>query len=102
MEADTRQLPYLKALLNTFADAPGQKVNCSKSSLIPININDERGEYLINTLHYKRGTFPFTYLGLPLGLAKPMIEQCLPQVNRIEKTLGSGHLHDTSQQIASA
>ena len=31
--------------------------------------------------------FPFTYLGLPLGLQKPAVEQGLPLVNKVAKRL---------------
>lgn len=87
MEADNKQLLCLKALLNTFADATSLKVNYSKSNLIPINLSEERIEMLTRTMNFARGTFPFTYLGLPLGLHKPTIEQCLPLVNRIARKI---------------
>lgn len=83
MKADTKELVFLKALLNTFADATGLRVNYGKSNLIPINIPEDKIDILINTLNYKRGSFPFTYLGLPLGLHKPTVEQCMPLVRRI-------------------
>jgi hypothetical protein len=38
MEASSQQLFALKALLNTFADFTGLKVNYAKSSIIPINV----------------------------------------------------------------
>ena len=38
MQADSRQLICLKALLNTFASATGLKVNYQKSIMVPINI----------------------------------------------------------------
>ena len=87
MQADSRQLICLKALLNTFASATGLKVNYQKSIMVPINIQEERAQIYAGTLNCQMGHFPFTYLGLPLGLHKPTVEQCLPLVNRIAKRL---------------
>ena len=35
----------------------------------------------------KKGTLPFTYLGLPLGITKPSLEYFLPMVQRVERRL---------------
>ena len=87
MQADATQLHYLKALLHTFAYATGLKVNYNKPNLIPINVSDAKMEILTGTLYCKKGSFPFNYLGMPLGLLKPIVEQCLPLVSRIAKKL---------------
>ena len=87
MQADTRQLFYLKALLNTFADATGLKVNYNKSNLIPINMSEERAAIMINTLNCKRRSFPITYRGMPLILQKPNVEQCMPLVRKTTNKL---------------
>ena len=87
MQADATQLHCLKALLHTFADATGLKVNYNKSNLISINVNDEKMEILTNTPNCKKGSFPFNYLGMPLGLFKPTMEQCLPLVSRVARKL---------------
>ena len=87
LQASARQLVCLKALLNTFASATGLKVNYGKSIMVPINIAEDRVDIFTNTLQCARGQFPFTYLGLPLGIYKPTVEQCLPIVNRIAKRI---------------
>ena len=87
LNADVRELVCLKALLNSFADATGLKVNYHKSNMIPINIEEERVDHFINTINCKRGYFPITYLGIPLGLQKPRVEHCMSIVNRVEKRL---------------
>ena len=87
MQANARHLICLKALLNTFASATGLKVNYAKSIMVPLNIEEDRVDIFTNTLHCARGQFPFKYLGLPLGIYKPTVEQCLPLVNRIAKRL---------------
>jgi hypothetical protein len=42
MEASSKQLFALKALLNTFADSTGLKISYAKSSIIPINVPPEK------------------------------------------------------------
>ena len=87
LEASQRQLFVLKALLNSFADSTGLKVNYNKSFIYPINVSPEKMSILANTFNCQQGTFPFTYLGLPLGLTKPTIDDFLPLVHRIERRL---------------
>jgi hypothetical protein len=67
MQADSRQLFCLKALLNTFATATGLKVNYGKSIMVPMNIAEDMVEIFTNTLQCARGHFPFTYLWSSLG-----------------------------------
>lgn len=38
MQGDARQLFFLKAILNSFAESTGLKVNYEKSMMVPINI----------------------------------------------------------------
>jgi hypothetical protein len=40
MQADARQLFFLKSLLITFAEATGLHVNYKKSQMLPINISE--------------------------------------------------------------
>lgn len=84
MQASSLQLLCLKALLQTFYQATGLRVNFSKSCLIPINISDSdhRAEVLAGTLGCSIGKFPFTYLGLPVGTARPKIRDLMPIIDR--------------------
>jgi hypothetical protein len=92
MEGCGRQLFTLKALLNSFASSTSHKVNFAKSMMVPINISDERLKHLAATFGCFTGTLPFTYLGLPLGLTKPRVDDFLPLVTRCEKRLTSTSL----------
>jgi hypothetical protein len=47
----------------------------------------EKMEILARTFDYQIETFPFTYLGLPMGSYKPKNEDFLPLVQRIERRL---------------
>jgi hypothetical protein len=77
-----------KGILRSFSDSSGLKVNFQKSSLVPINMNDEEALHLANTFGCRVGTMPFTYLGLPLGTTRPTVQDFNPLMNRIERRLG--------------
>jgi hypothetical protein len=87
MQADARQLLCLKTILHSFAMSTGLKVNYHKSSMIPINMDSERLAHFANTLCCQTGSFPFTYLGIPLSLTKPNLEYFMPMVGKVQKRL---------------
>jgi hypothetical protein len=60
--------------------------------MIPINISEDRIIHLAATFGCSIGSLPFTYLGLPLGLTKPRVDDFLPLINRCEKRLISTSL----------
>lgn len=73
MKADARQLFFLKALLYSFTESTGLKVNFAKSMMVPVNVSKSKLDILARTLGCSKGNLPFTYLGLPLCLTKPTI-----------------------------
>lgn len=89
MEGCSSQLTHLKALLHTYVESTGLRVNYSKSMMVPINMDENSCAILAQTLGCSVGSLPFTYLGLPLGLTKPKVEDFLPLVNRCERRLMS-------------
>jgi hypothetical protein len=46
--------------------------------MYPINVSDQRMGILVNTFKSQVGSLPFTYLGIPMGLTKPKLEEFLP------------------------
>jgi hypothetical protein len=92
MEACPMQLFALKALLNAFANSTGLRVNYSKSNIYPINILESELQHLASTFHCQAGAMSFTYLGLPLSINKPAVQDCMPLVHRVEKRLISTSL----------
>lgn len=82
VEGDTRQLFFLKSLLNTFSLCTGLKVYYNETMVVPINVSEERLEILSRTFGCGKGSLPFTYLGLPLSLTKPRTEDFLPLISR--------------------
>lgn len=89
MEGCPVQLLHLKVHLKTYADSTRLHVNYSKSMMIPINIEEQSCASLAQTFGCTIGQLPFTYLGLPLGLTKPKVEDFMPLVSRCERRLVS-------------
>lgn len=89
MRASQRELICLKALLESFAQSIGLRVNYGKSCLLPLNMSDEKAQQLVGVLGCQVQSLPFTYLGLPLGTTKPRVEHCGPIMSRTERKLTS-------------
>jgi hypothetical protein len=89
MQADANQLFFLRALLHSFKESSGLKVNYRKSQMIPINVAPDKMQLLANTFGCQVGTLPFTYLGLPMGTTKPTMEDLTPMMDRIERRLSA-------------
>jgi hypothetical protein len=87
LPAEVDQLTHLKFILDEFAISTGLRVNYHKSNIYPINVGTDKLQLLLSALNCKEGTFPFTYLGLPLGLSKPRMEHMLPLVTKVERKL---------------
>jgi hypothetical protein len=89
MQGDTDQLIYLKNLLNKFGESTGLKVNYDKSFMVPINLQEQKFDELANVFGCSKGSFPFTYLGLPLSIARPSVDDFWPLVTKCERRLVS-------------
>ena len=70
-----------------FAHDTGLKVNFQKSMIVPINTSDNSVLQLASILGCSIGSFPFIYLGMPLGLKKPLVTDLMPLVKKCEKRL---------------
>jgi hypothetical protein len=81
------QLAALKSLLVNFTATTGLVVNFHKSCMLPINVSDEEIQQLAAYFGCIVGTFPFTYLGLPMGTTRPSIQDLSPLVCKIERKL---------------
>ena len=65
-EANKDQLKYLSWILMWFEALSGLKINLNKSEIIPIGPMDNAEEFTTE-LGCKTGSFPTSYLGLPVG-----------------------------------
>ena len=77
----------LKNMLHIFQQSTGLKVNFGKSSMIPINLEQDEAQRLSNILGCRLEQLPFTYLGLPLGTTRPKIVDLMPLVDSVERRL---------------
>jgi hypothetical protein len=89
MQGCETHLLHLKEILHNFALSSGLKVNFHKSCLVPINIDQEKATSLANAFGCLVGSFPFTYLGLPMGLTKLQVKDYAPLISRIERRLSA-------------
>ena len=87
MEGCLRQLQVLKNILEIYSTATGLKVNYNKSMMVPLNMNDQALNILSASFNCAKRSLPFTYLGLPLGITKPKVEEFLPLVTKCERRL---------------
>ena len=85
--ADATQLHNIKNLLLHFAAYTGLKVNYSKSTMISINTSEHKMLAFSNLLGCQIGSLPLQYLGFPLSLSKPRIEDFMPLLRRVESRL---------------
>jgi hypothetical protein len=65
LKPEAKNLVCLKALLQTFAKSTGLKVNFHKSNMISIHLSEDGLNHSASTMNCKKGSHPFTYLGLP-------------------------------------
>lgn len=61
--------------------------------MTPINVDAIRLQLLACTFGCATGSFPFSYLGLPLSLSRPSVEDFQPIVSRCEKRLVSTSIY---------
>lgn len=89
MQGDESQLALLKEILDKLSLSSGLKVNFHKSCLLPINIDHTKVNALASSFGCLVGSFPFTYLGLPIGLTKPQVKDYAPLICRIERRMSA-------------
>jgi mannosylglycoprotein endo-beta-mannosidase len=89
MQENDDQLSSLKDALHKITLSSGLVVNFHKSCLVPINIFPDRASSLAQAFGCNVGSFPFTYLGLPMGLTKPQVKDYAPLICRIERKMSA-------------
>ena len=71
MEADPSQLKIMKQALQDFSISTGLSVKFNKYCMLLINISDDEVKSLAEGFGCMVASFPFTYLGLPMGTTRP-------------------------------
>jgi hypothetical protein len=92
MPACPMQVAAMKNILENYALSTGLKINFHKSSLIPINLNNNSAQNMADLLGCNVDAMSFTYLGLPLGTTKPSVYDLMPLVHRIERRVSATFL----------
>jgi hypothetical protein len=87
LQSNEAQLNSRKDLLQNFASSSDLKVNYSKSVIVSINSHIDKIALFANNLGCTNGSFPFTYLGMRLGLTKPSVKDFLPLVKKCKRRL---------------
>ncbi|XP_020239906.1 uncharacterized protein LOC109818791, partial [Cajanus cajan] len=77
----------IKAILQLFELIAGLKVNFFKSQLLGVNVDQVWLQSLAQFLNCKVGSFPCSYLGLPLGANPARLTTWQPVVRKVEKKL---------------
>jgi hypothetical protein len=85
LPAQADQLNIMKDILEQYAASVGLCINYSKSTMIPINVSDGTIQALADSIGYVVWKMPFTYLGLPLGITKPSVQDLMPMFYRTER-----------------
>jgi len=55
--------------------------------MVSINLSNEKLNHLAITFGCATGSFPFTYLGLPMGLSRPKVDDFLSLISKYERRL---------------
>uniref|UniRef100_I1QL40 Reverse transcriptase domain-containing protein n=1 Tax=Oryza glaberrima TaxID=4538 RepID=I1QL40_ORYGL len=75
----------IKGLLTLFGEATGLKTNFCKSTITPIQCNDQQRAMVEAILSCRVEDFPITYQGLPLGTRKPTKAEVQPILDKLAK-----------------
>ena len=81
------ELQVTREILNIFGSASGLHTNLHKSSIIPINCEENSMTTVSNTLPCSISEFPCTYLGLPLSNKKLRKIDLMPWIEKIANKL---------------
>ncbi len=86
-DGTAKSAKVIKLLLDAFSSASGLKINFAKSSIIPVNLETSLAAGLADFFGCSAGSFPTTYLGLPLSPKALRKADYLPLVEKMDKHL---------------
>ena len=87
LPADEEKIRRFTEILDNFSKFTGLVVNYIKSSMVPINISDDKAQELADTFNCRKEAMPFTYLGLPMGTTRPKVVDLMLMVSRLDHRL---------------
>ena len=80
---DKEDLMVITTILEVFGDATGLKTNLAKTEIFPIRCEDARIAEVLATFLARQGSFPCSYLGLPLHYARLKAANFQPLIDKI-------------------
>ena len=89
MPADESQAETIKSILQDYTSSVGLRINFQKSTLITANTAADTTLRLAQVFGCSIGSMPFTYLGLPMGTARPTVADLMPLVLSVERKLST-------------
>ncbi|KAJ1273852.1 hypothetical protein BS78_05G016600 [Paspalum vaginatum] len=87
LRADLEDVSRLRAALDSSSSATGLKINYSKSTMVPMHVDEHLVASLTSTLGCKLEGFPQRYLGLPLSSTKLKLSAFDPHIAKTDKYL---------------
>lgn len=87
IKPEIRQIQAFKIVLSLFKQISGLSVNMDKSEIIFSTEEGHNFQNLVTLLGCKKGSFPFTYLGLPLSDKKLPKSAYIPLIQKINNKL---------------
>ena len=89
LSACPNQAMTIKDIPSDYASSIGLKINFHKSTSIPIICAADCYNDIASIFSCKVGSMPFTYLGLPLVITKPTVQDLMPLVCTMERRMTS-------------
>lgn len=87
LRVDVNDVQHLKLCLDQFAQASGLKINFHKSTVVPMHVPVASVDAMVVVLQCQQGSFPQTYLGLPLSNTKLRLFAFAPMIAKVDKYL---------------
>jgi hypothetical protein len=87
VRGELHDVQALKITLDLFAQATGLRINFTKSTAVPIFMEETEIRSCVSTLGCRQEGFPQTYLGLPLSNNKLRLSAFTPQIAKADKYL---------------
>ncbi|KAJ0585981.1 putative RNA-directed DNA polymerase [Helianthus annuus] len=88
-EWEENNMKNLKRILRCFNLISGLKINPSKSQLFGVGLEEEEITMMAETLGFKPGKFPFTYLGLKVGANMNRVNSWKEVIDTFNRRLSS-------------
>lgn len=93
LQGDYQGVLALKSILDEFAALSGLHFNYTKSTLVPIHMEETLVTQCVQSIGCKREGFPQPYLGLPLSLHKLPLSAYSPYIQKTDRYLSTWQAH---------